>query len=595
MVTVPSSFDPYRRNHSADPNLSASSTQASSPRPRSTTRNEAYGNYPRGVERHLEYPNIAAWEILSRTAKKYPNRIAVEYDGTTFSYRQIDEAATRLANWLQYRGVLAGRRVAILLPNCPEYFIALNAVWKAGGVAVAISPLSVPADVRNLCEHTDCHTVVTLDLLSGLLPKELCEHTLFVSLRPYMKRWKQLFYSAAVWRRTGKFRVATSADDVWFWDAVDASGTELTPVETLPAMDPAYILSTGGTTADPKAVTLSHRNIVANAWQQMNWLHPYSTGKPETMLAVLPFFHSYGMSTMLATGPALGAKLIMQPKFDAKRVLDAIENQRPTVFHTVPAMLSALISRLRHDPRDLSSLRWVISGGASLPPTTAFEFENYSGARVVEGYGLSEASPVTHVGPLDGSNETGTIGLPLPDTECRIVNIDRIDQDVAHGEVGELLVKGPQVMLGYWKNEKATAAVMQDGWLRTGDLARRTPRGFYQVVDRKKDLIITSGFNVYPADVEEVLREFEDIQDAAVIGVPHRDRGEIVKACIVLRKGVRWDQSRLEKFCQRRLAKHRRPKLWEHVKDDLPRNFLGKVIRRELRDPTGQPRPDARS
>lgn len=578
MSTVPSAEGPADKRFSGH---AASSNQ--------TTPSELGFRYPAGVSRYLKYPNVAAWELLSDASERVPNRPAANFLGHEFTYREVDDAATRLASWLQSQGVLAGKRVGVLLPNCPEYLIALSAIWRAGGVAVAISPLSVAADVKRLLDLTDCRTVISLDLLSSLVQREDVDQRVLVSLRPYLPSVKKALYWAARLKKTGHARF-NHDKDTWFWNAVEDSDGSLTPVEVLPAKDPAYILSTGGTTGNPKAVTLSHRNIVANAFQQSNWIGSSGVSAgigQETMLAVLPFFHSYGMSTMLATGAAIGAKLIMQPRFHTDKVLSAIERHRPTIFHAVPAMIAALNQRLRRRSANLSSLKWVISGGASLPADVAFEFASHSGALVVEGYGLSEASPVTHVGPLDGSNITGTIGLPLPDTFCRIVDMDNPGRDLDRGEIGELLVRGPQVMLGYWQNSRATEAAIQDGWLRTGDLARQTDEGFYEIVDRKKDLIITSGFNVYPADVEQVLRECSDIQDVAIVGVPHPSKGEIVKAFVVLNKGVRWNQSRLERFSTARLAKHRRPKVWEHVKDDLPRNFLGKVIRRELRDNNG--------
>lgn len=538
--------------------------------------------YPTGVPDRLQYPNMPAWGLLERAAREVPNRVAAEFLGRTFSYAEINVASQRLANWLQQQGIQAGKRVGILLPNCPEYLIALNAIWRAGGVAVSISPLSSTAEVERLLSLTETEIVISLDALTGLLANAPdVRQTLLVSLTAYLPAWKSALYLAARWRRTGHVRFPTTETQHWFWGAINASNTELIPVEILPTRDPAYILSTGGTTDDPKAVTLSHRNIVANAWQQMHWAG--ATMGEETMLAILPFFHSYGMSTMLTTGCALGATLVMQPRFHPGKALYAIKRRRPTVFHTVPAMLVALNHRLRSHPVDLSSLKWVISGGASLPIDVAEEFSQHSGALVVEGFGLSEASPVTHVGPLDGSNVLGTIGLPLPDTYCRIVDADTGSHDLPDGEVGELVIYGPQVMLGYWRNPEATDRAIRNGWLFTGDLAKRTANGFYQIVDRKKDLIITSGFNVYPADVEQVLRECEDIQDVAVVGVPDHSKGEIVKAFVVLKPGKVWNPTKLEKFCRQHLAAHRRPQQWEQVEKDLPRNFLGKVLRRQLR------------
>jgi long-chain acyl-CoA synthetase len=538
--------------------------------------------YPKGVPSKIDIPKFPAWGLLARAAELVPDRVATEFLNRSLTYREVDEASMRLANWLQQHGIRGGDRVGLLLPNSPEYLIALNGVWRAGGVVVAISPLATSHDVAELLELTECRTVVCLDALSGLLSESVgVEQTLLTSLYEYLPSWQRLGYLAARWHRTGKMLTVADEKHHWLWDAIRSSNDTISPIETVVTHDPAYILSTGGTTGNPKAVTLSHHNIVANAWQQMVWAG--ATMGVEKMLAVLPFFHSYGMSTMLAGGAALGATLVMQPRFHTKRAIHAIELHRPTVFHAVPAMLAAMNAVLRHNRADLSSLKWVISGGAALSVDVAHEFAMHSGAIVVEGYGLSEASPVTHVGPLDGSNIAGSIGFALPNTECRVMDIDSGTQEVAIGQVGELMVRGPQVMLGYWKNPTATAQVLRDGWLFTGDLGYRDTAGFYRIVDRKKDLIITSGFNVYPADVEEALRACPDIADVAVVGVPDAERGELVKACVVLKKGVTWNQIRLDKFCKEKLAAHRRPKLWEHLPNDLPRNFLGKVIRRELR------------
>ena len=545
------------------------------------------GVYPVGVPQRLDIPNIAACGLLERAARRLPNHPATIFFEQTLTYGEVQDAAQRLATWLQRSGIHSGERVGVLLPNCPEYLIALNAIWMAGGVAVAISPLSTAEDVAGLLTLTDCKTVISLDLLLPLIVDDEghveTRKILQTSLCGYLPAWKRPLYRFARMRKCASANAQLSRINS-FWDVIGGTSPGLVPVERLPAQDPAYILSTGGTTGDPKAVTLSHRNIVANAWQQWYWSGA-SLGE-ERLMAVLPFFHSYGMSTMLAAGAAMGATLIMQPRFQVTAVLKAVDRHQPTVFHAVPAMLAALNDRLRKKPaRGLQSLKWVISGGASLPVKTASEFAEHSGALVVEGYGLSEASPVTHVGPLDGSNVSGSIGLPLPNTECRLIRLDREEhEEVADGEVGELWVRGPQVMLGYWQNDRATKqTITPDGWLKTGDLAKCGPTGFYEIVDRKKDLIITSGFNVYPADVEQVLRECPEIQDVAVIGVADPTRGEVVKACVVLRRGASWSQSRLEKFSRQRLAKHRQPRIWEHIKTDLPRNFLGKVIRRRLR------------
>jgi long-chain acyl-CoA synthetase len=281
----------------------------------------------------------------------------------------------------------------------------------------------------------------------------------------------------------------------------------------------------------------------------------------------------------------MAATLVMHHRFVPKIVLRLIEEHQPSIFPAVPAMLAALNPLLRANPVEFRNLRYCISGGAPLDQTTAEEFARYSGATVVEGFGLSEAGPVTHVGPLDGTARAGSIGLPLPSTEARIVDAETGEQLVAEGEVGELIIRGPQVMLGYWNNPAATSQAIRDGWLFTGDLATCDADGFFRIVDRKKDLIITSGFNVYPSDVEEVLRRFPGVKDVAVVGVPHAERGELVKALVVLNPGSGWDPQAFQNFACEHLAKHKRPLEVEVVDGDLPRNFLGKVLRRHLRAP----------
>ena len=581
--------------------------------------------YPDGVPNTLSYPDIPAWGLMERAARLLPGRIGCHYNDVEWTWEELNLDAIRTAAALRRLGVKPGDRVGILLPNIPEYLIALNGIWRAEGVAVALSPLAVPDDVDRMLKATDCRIVICLDMLAELISgPNRPDKTLFVSLRPRLPLFEQLGYLFLRKRRTGYWWLSASEHVGWFWDELMADevpdlGNSQPPVDKvpdvirnrasglLPRLDyvnpdrslspsvkdwsrtPAYILPTGGTTGEPKAVTLSHRNMVANAWQQYYWSGA-CVGK-ETLLAVLPFFHSYGLSTNLMGGAAMVGTLIMDHRFSTRKVIRLIEKHRPTVFHAVPAMLVAMNEQLRKKPADLSSLKWVISGGAPLPEAVGREFAENSGALVVEGYGLSEASPVTHVGPLDGSAKFGTIGLPLPDTMCRIVDGENGADVVAPGMVGELQVKAPQVMLGYWHEVRdtiqpdgTTSLPANDNWLSTGDLVRIKPDGLYQVVERKKDLIITSGFNVYPQDVEHTLKMHPSIKDAAVVGVPDERKGEVVKAYLVLQPGVKWNEEDLIEHCHEHLAAHKRPKLFEVCKDDLPRSFLGKVIRRKLRE-----------
>ncbi|HTI50806.1 MAG TPA: long-chain fatty acid--CoA ligase [Planctomycetaceae bacterium] len=539
-------------------------------------------HYPAGVPLTLEYPREPLGWLLENAAARFPERIACHYYSQQLTYAELLSRARRLATVLLREGLQPGDRVGVLLPNLPEYVVALFGAWMAGGVVVALSPLMAPEQASALAKATGCRVVVTLDVLMPLIchgdrPPGL---VLLTSLSNRLSRLERLGYAWVRFHRLG-FRRAFPGMTVRNFDEAIAEAPENERRIEIDTHSPAYILPTGGTTGSPKAVVLSHRNLLANAWQISHW----SRGTPgaETILAVLPFFHSYGLSSCLLNGMALGATLVLHHRFRPASVVRLIEQHRPTIFPAVPAMLSALNTKvLRKKKHDLQSLRSCISGGAPLPPQVAREFSEHTGCTVVEGYGLSEASPVTHAGPLDGTAIPGTIGLPLPDTEARIVDAATGTESLPPGEVGELAVKGPQVMLGYWNSPAETDRVLRDGWLYTGDLATCDENGFFRIVDRKKDLIITSGFNVYPADVEAVLRNYPGVRDVAVVGEPSESIGEIVKAVLVF-DGKKFHRRDFDAFTRQHLAAHQRPKIVEIRTDDLPRNFLGKVLRRELR------------
>ena len=571
-------------------------------------------HYPICTRPHLDYPNEPVWWLLKESARRFPKRTAVRYFNETLSYEELYERARRAAALFQSLGVHPGDRVGLLLPNIPEYLIAAYGVWMAGGLVVSLSPLSVAVEIDDMLQATDCKLVVALDLLAPLATggKHAPSQVLTCSIAPRLTAIKRLLYRAACLKRRG----FTSGSHVVVHD-FNTEVSRAEPVDLpgfVDSSEPAYILPTGGTTGRPKAVTLSHANLLANALQLKAWCGN-RTGR-DTFLAVIPFFHSYGLSTCATAGVAMAATLVLHHRFQPETVLELIETTRPSVFPTVPAMLHVLNQRLRSHATepiesaaesatsgdsgpartmapeaknrgrkwDVRSLMWVISGGAALMPETATEFAGYTGANVVEGYGLSECSPVTHAGPLDGSARLGTIGLPLPDTDAQIVDAETGTEVLQPGEVGELIVRGPQVMLGYWNNPDATAQILRDGWLYTGDLATRDEDGFFKIVDRKKDLIITSGFNVYPTDVEYVLKQFPDVKDAAVVGIPDQQRGEIVKAILVVASKAHFHQHAFDKFVKEHLAHHKVPRVLEIIEGDLPRNFLGKVLRRKLRD-----------
>lgn len=549
---------------------------------------------PRGIATFRDLP---AFGLLQHAAEQIPDREAVVYGDQRWTYAALNRDAIRAAAMLQRLGVRPGECVGILLPNVPEYILAANAIWRAGAIAMAISPLMVAEEVAALLRQTNCHRVICLDMLSHLV-NGIEGHpvqSLLVSIRQQLSSLSQLGYLWARRARTGCWTLPSTDSSRWFWEEIERTRRSWQPITVAPASDPAYILPTGGTTGAAKAVTLSHTNMVANAWQQYQWTG--SSFGEEKMLAVLPFFHTYGMSATVMGGAAMGATLVLHHRFNTRQVIGLLEQHKPTVFHAVPAMLVAMNERFRIRPPRIEGLRWVISGGAPLEESVGREFSRFTGAHVVEGYGLSEASPVTHVGHLFDEPRYGTIGFPLPETRCRIVDAASSEgisdeSSLPLGEVGELVVAGPQVMLGYWQDRKATKEAVRRGWLHTGDLAIQSADGTYQIVGRKKDLIITSGFNVYPCEVEAVLREAGGVLDAAVVGQPDRERGEIVTAHIVLKPGVTWNEQTLRDHCALHLSKHKRPRRYILCDGDLPRNFLGKVIRRKLRESNGSPVED---
>jgi long-chain acyl-CoA synthetase len=550
-------------------------------------------HYPAGVPAELSYPQQQVGWLLRQAAERFPSRIACHYYHEQLTYAELISRAERLATVFVREGLQPGDRVGILLPNLPETIVALFATWLAGGIVVSLSPLMVADEVDSLVKATGCRFVVTLDVLSPLVchsehPPEL---VVLSSLAGRLSRLEQVAYAWVRLQKVG-FRSACAQTRVLRLDEAITSVGQTRTFDGGSVHDPAFVLPTGGTTDKPKAVTLSHRNLIAQAWQLSHWSRGHHG--EETILAVLPFFHSYGLSTSVMMGLALGATLVLHHRFRPASVVRLIESRRPTMFLAVPAMLSALnTSVLRDGCYDLSSLRSVISGGAALPAAVADEFRHHSGATVVEGYGLSEAGPVTHVGPLDGTAVPGTIGLPISDTDARIVDAANASVSLPVSAVGELLVRGPQVMLGYWEHPEATSAVLREGWLHTGDLASCDERGFFKIVDRIKDLIITSGFNVYPGDVEEVLRTYPGVKDVAVVGEPDEERGEVVKAVLVVDSPKNFQRRLFDEFTRQKLAAHKRPRIIEIRHEDLPRNFLGKVLRRQLRHRPNLPEQNA--
>ncbi|RLD97378.1 MAG: long-chain fatty acid--CoA ligase [Aquificota bacterium] len=541
-------------------------------------------SYPREVPLHLEYPKVNAFYLLERGVELAGERDALVFFGKRINYRELYRSTLSLAASLQRLGVGKGTRVAFLLPNCPVYPMAYYALLKIGAIVVQLNPMYTPRELNLLLEDSGARMVITLDILAfkfeEALEQRLIDKLIVANMKDFLPFPLNLLFPLKV-RKQPKLDMGRYGDRVEnFLPSIKETG-EPEPVEIDPEEDVAVFQYTGGTTGISKAAMLTHSNLVANTVQTRTWTYRSQDAR-EVVMCVLPFFHVYGMTAAMNVGFYMGSTLVLVPRFEVKEVVHLIKKYKVTMFPGVPTIYVAINQYASDHKVDLSSVEVCISGGAPLPVEVAQEFERITGGKVVEGYGLSEASPVTHANPVWGKRKFGSIGLPFPDTDAKIVDPET-GEELSQGEVGELAVRGPQVMKGYWNRPKETAQALRNGWLHTGDMARMDEEGYFYIVDRKKDMIISGGYNIYPREVEEVLYEHPKILEAAVIGVPHEYKGEIVKAYVVLRKGEVVTAEEVIEFCRERLAPYKVPKEVEFA-NDLPKSMIGKVLRRELKE-----------
>ncbi|HVB11376.1 MAG TPA: long-chain fatty acid--CoA ligase [Bacillota bacterium] len=524
-------------------------------------------HYPAEVPARLSYPEVPLYAFLSRSASR---RAAMIFFGRRTSYDQLWRQALTLAASLRRRGIRPGDRIATALPNCPQAAVAFFGILAAGAVAVPCNPLYTERELAFQLKDSGARGVIALDLLRQRIEAARGD----VEWVAYASIGEALPAHLATLQRMRE-RPKPIPRGERFAELLNGSPEPPTPA----APDSLAVLQyTGGTTGTSKGCMLTHANLVANMVQGQAWLYRTRPGK-EVILAVLPLFHVYGLSSVLNYGVASGATLVMVPRLDYAQLVSMIKRYRPSMFPGAPTIYAGLIRYLEQHPTKLPRMEAGISGSAPLAADTQSRFEHLSGINLVEGYGLSEASPVTHCNPVWGGRRAGSIGLPWPDTDARIIDPDT-GAEAAMGEVGELCVRGPQVMRGYWRRPEETADVLStDGWLRTGDLARMDDDGFFYIVGRRKDLIIASGYNIYPREVEEVLLSHPGVDDAAVVGVADPYRGETVKAFIVGKA----TPEELDAFCRQRLAVYKVPKQYE-FRDSLPRSAVGKVLYRVLRD-----------
>ncbi|MCF3941931.1 long-chain-fatty-acid--CoA ligase [Oceanobacillus alkalisoli] len=545
-----------------------------------------YAHYPEEIPPSIQYDEKPLDSYLAESASRYPEKKALYFMGKELTYQELYTQAKQFANYLQSLKLKKGDRVAIMLPNCPQAVISYYGILMAGGIVVQTNPLYTERELEYQVADSDVKVIICLDILvprvSNVQEKTNVEHKIVTGIKDYLPFPKNLFYPFIQKREYNMVVKVEQSGDTHVWENImKTAQAEYEKVEVNPKEDLALLQYTGGTTGYPKGVMLTHYNLVANLQMCEAWLYKTKQGE-EIVLAVLPFFHVYGMTTVMNFGVKQASKIILMPKFNPVDVLKVIDKQKPTLFPGAPTIYIGLINHPDIGKYDLSSIKACLSGSAPLPIEVQEQFEKLTGGRLVEGYGLTETSPVTHANPIWGNRINGSIGLPWPDTDVKVIKTGT-EEEAEIGEVGELAVKGPQVMVGYWKNEEETAHSLRDGWFYTGDMGYEDESGYFYIVDRKKDMIIAGGYNIYPREVEEVLYEHPAIQECAVVGIPDPYRGETVKAFIVFKDGKQVTEEELNTFCRDNLAAFKVPRSYEFRKE-LPKTIVGKILRRQLVD-----------
>ncbi|MBI3977404.1 MAG: long-chain fatty acid--CoA ligase [Chloroflexi bacterium] len=539
--------------------------------------------YEPGVPVTLTYPEIPVHGLLDQTVARVPDRTATIFMGARLTYRQLGAAADRFAAALQGLGVQKGDRVAVMLPNCPQFVITYFGALKAGAVVVPTNPLYVEREVEHQIKDSGAQTAIVLSrvygTVAGVADRVGLRSVIVANIKEYFPPHLRLLFTLLKERKEGhRVTLVRPGRDRRFLDVLSGAGTPR-PVDVRPD-DLALLQYTGGTTGVPKGAMLTHRNLVANT-KQVGARFVEKTDGRDAFLSVLPFFHVYGMTVSLLLSVDWGAANVILPRFDLKQTLTALDRYQPTIFPGVPTLYNAVASAPDVHKYRIRSVRACISGAAPLPQEVQERFETLTGARLVEGYGLTEAAPVTHCNPIGGLRKAGSIGIPMPDTDARIVDLETGERELPPGEVGELVLRGPQVMRGYWNRPDETAQVLRNGWLSTGDIARRDEDGYFFIVDRKKDMIDVGGFKVYPRDVEEVLYQHPKVQEAVVVGIPDAHRGETVKAFVVLKPGEACTVDEILAHCRANLTKYKVPTAVA-FRESLPKTLVGKFLRRAL-------------
>jgi long-chain acyl-CoA synthetase len=560
-------------------------------------------HYDEGVPVTIDYPAIPLDQLLTDAATKYPEHTATIFGAAVgsrvldakLSYRQLNAAVDRFAAGLQGMGVKKGDRVVVMLANSPQFIIAAYATWRIGGIVVCCNPLYVPREIEHLVNDSEAETFVVMSSLYERVKRIRAstglKRVIVTNIKEYFPALLKLLFTLAKEKKEGhRVDISGDADTHWFQDVIRGAPTQATAVEIDP-QDVSTLIYTGGTTGGPKGAQLTHRNLVSNATVLNLW--GKSKEAEDIMIAVMPYFHIYGLTAGINTCIANALTMVQIPNpRDMLHVLKSIEKHRVTFYPGVPTMFIGFNNFPEREKYDLSSLRFAVSAAAPLPPEVQERFEAITGGKMIEAYGLTETGPAASMDPVD-CPRAHSIGVPLPDTDMKIVDVETGAREMPVGEIGEIIIKGPQVMKGYWKLPTETANALrvgpdgQPGWFYSGDIGFMDEDGYFHIADRKKDIIIAGGYNIYPADVEAVLFEHPKVKEAAVIGVPHGVRGETVKAFIVLREGESATEEEIIAFCREQMAAFRVPRVIE-FRDDLPKSLVGKVLRRELREDEGE-------
>lgn len=545
-------------------------------------------HYDQGVDPMIEVPDHSLPWVLEESARKSPNNVAISFMGKDITYRELNEAVDAVAAGLAASGFKKGDRAVIYMPNTPQYIMIYFGVLKAGGIVIATNPLYSERELQHQLKDCGAETVFVMSRYYPMLKnvqrggKTNVKRVIATHIKTYLPSVKRVLYGLLKEKKSGD-RVSLEAGDTWFKDFLDMGQRAAKPAVTIASDDMALLQYTGGTTGVAKGAIAIHRNLAANARQLQEWITDLQYGK-EVFIAAIPYFHSYGMVTAMILPLSIAAKLVVIPDpRDLKTVMGSIEEHKATFFPGVPAMYVAINNHpdILAGKYDLTSIRACLSGSAPLLVETKERFEEITGGKLVEGYGLTESHVVSHANPLLGDNRTGSIGLPIPNIECRIVDSVEGDKELPVGGIGELLLKGPNIMQGYWNMPDETANTLRDGWLYTGDIARMDEDGYFYIEDRKKDLIIAGGYNIYPREVEEVLMTHPAVVEVAVAGVTDPKRGETVKAWVVKKEGDSTTAEEIITWSKSQLAKYKYPRMIE-FRDELPKSTVGKVLKREL-------------